>query len=109
VGDPRLQAFPTLTQKVVEKHAAGFDVYVSCSGVKPRCVSPGAEHLGEAAVELQHKIQVYGLEPNSSIVALAIKRSISELYSYHVRKFGSWFRKKAIGAPEWSVNSSKPI
>jgi hypothetical protein len=109
VADPRLQLFPRPIQKAVEKDAASFDVYLSSLVVKPWRVPPSAEHGGEAAIELQYKVQVDILKPDSSIVAFAIERAVSERYPDHVSEFGSRLCQEAIRAPEWSVNSSKPL
>src|SRR6266851_7658904 len=51
VANPMLQAFPSLIQKAMEEDTASLDVYLSSPGVKPRCVSSSAEHLGEATIE----------------------------------------------------------
>ncbi len=107
--NPRLQAFPSIIEKRVEKDTASLDVYLSSPGVKPRCVPSSAEHLGQAAIELHYEIQVDGLKPNSSIVASTVKRAITELYPHNVCEFGSRLSQAPVRAPERSVNSSKPL
>jgi len=93
----------------MEEDTAGLYVYLPSLLVKPRRVPPGAENGREAAVELQHKIQIDGLEPDPAIVAFAIERAVSEHHPDHVCEFGSRFRLELVRAPKWSVNAAEPL